>query len=181
MKTKNAAVFASALLLAATSTARAASTPDVETDHVDATDDRGPRTFGILVDPLELAFGEMGVEADMALGEDVAASMKGSVYDVGPTSAWAATLGLPIFPQRFAFHGFYLHPRFSIASATTLGFSAQVFGAGGTAGYEWTWNWGGTLRLGGGASWWTVFSGDGTALTLSGVRPELDATIGWVF
>jgi hypothetical protein len=181
MKTVNAAVFASALLLAGASTARAAATRDVETDHIDATDDRGPRTFALLVNPLELAFGEMGVEADLALGEDAAASLQGSVYSVGPTSAWAATLGLPFFPQRLAFHGFYLHPRFSIATATTLGSSAQVLGAGGTAGYEWTWTWGGTLRLGGGASWWTTFAGDATGLTLSGVRPELDASIGWVF
>ena len=57
----------------------------------------------------------------------------------------------------------------------------QLFSAGGTAGYEWTWTWGGTLRVGGGASYWTAFAGDTAGLALQGVRPELDASIGWVF
>lgn len=181
MNTKNAAVFAVALAAPLTLPGVALAAPDVETDHIEATDDHGPRTFGLIVDPLQMAFGEYGLEGDLALGQDVAASLQGSVYSVGPTTAWAATVGLPIFPQGYAFHGFYLHPRATLATATTYGFSVQLFSAGGTAGYEWTWTWGGTLRVGGGASYWTTFAGDTAGLALQGVRPELDASIGWVF
>jgi hypothetical protein len=181
MDARNAAVFAAALFCALTVGLPCARAADTETDHIDAGDDRGPRTLGVFVDPLSLAFGEAGAEVDLALGEDVAASMQGSVIAVGPTTAWAARVGLPIFPRQVAFHGFYLHPRVTMAAATTNGAGAELFAAGGTVGYEWTWTWGGTLRLGGGASWWTAFAGDATGLAITGVRPEIDATIGWVF
>ncbi len=181
MNAKNVLFSAAVLLLPMALPGVAQGAPDVETDHIEATDDHGPRTFGLVVNPLQLVFGEYGVEGDLALGQDVAASLQGSVYSVGPTSAWAATVGLPIFPQGYAFHGFYLHPRVTLATATTFGSGTQLFSAGGTAGYEWTWTWGGTLRVGGGASWWTAVAGDTAGLALSGVRPELDASIGWVF
>ena len=165
--------------------ARAAEGPrDRETDHVDAFDDGGPRSFGLLVNPAGVLFGVFGLEGDLLLADWAAVSAEGDFISYGGgATAFGATLGLPLFPQRVPLHGFYLHPRLSLARATTgTGETAGLLGGGATMGWEWTLRVGLTLRVGGGAMVQHVLaSGDGAALPLEGLRPIADGNVGWVF
>jgi hypothetical protein len=172
----------SALLLVA-SQAHAAETPhDRETDHLDAFDDGGPRSFGLMLNPAGVLLGVFGAEADMLLGDVAAVSAEADWVSVGSTTAFGATLGLPLFPQRVPFHGLVIHPQLSLARATGGGVTADLFGAGATLGWQWTLRVGLTFRVGGGAMFSHVVAGDGAgSLVLEGVRPVADGTVGWVF
>jgi hypothetical protein len=155
---------------------------DVETDHVDAADDGGPRSGGVLVHSLPLPWGSIGAEVDVALGANVALSVDGEWLPFGATRVFAALLGLPIFPQRFSFHGLYVHPRFEWAWASAQGSSVQVGAAAVLVGYEWTWAQGATLRLAGGPGYSRATGGDAAlSSALVGFHPELDAALGWIF
>jgi hypothetical protein len=163
--------------------ARAAETPrDRETDHLDAFDDGGPRGFGLMLNPAGVLLGVFGAEADVLLGDVAAVSAEGDWVSIGSTTAFGATLGLPLFPQRVPFHGLVIHPQLSLARATGDGATADLVGAGATLGWQWTLRVGLTFRVGGGAMFSHVVSGDGAgSLALEGVRPVVDGTIGWVF
>lgn len=186
MKTRNALLLLplllSALFLVAP-TAHAAESPrDCETDHFDAFDDGGPRSLGLLVNPAGLLFGVFGAEADVLLGDVAAVSVEGDWVSVGGTTAFGATLGLPLFPQRVPFHGLVIHPQLSLTRATGDGATADSIAAGATLGWQWTLRVGLTFRVGGGAMFSHVVSGDGSgSLVLEGVRPVADGTLGWVF
>jgi hypothetical protein len=162
--------------------ARAAETrDDVETDHLDAADDGGPRTWGLAVRPFELDFGLVGAEVGVSLVDRVVLTFEPSWWAPDPSLAYGVTVGLAFFPTRFSFHGFYLHPRLEAWRAPATG---NAVGIGATLGYEWTAPLGATLRLGGGlayATWEGAASGVATPATLTGLLPELDAAIGWVF
>jgi hypothetical protein len=154
---------------------------DVETDHVDAADDGGPRAVGVVVRPLSMARGWLGGEVDAACGEKVVVSVEGDGRAYG-ASGYRAALGASFFVQRFAFHGFYLHPTAQWAHAAVPGITATAIGGGVTLGYEWTWPVGATVRLGGGASYArALVNGAGRALGIEGVDPEVDGDVGWVF
>ena len=171
-------------LVAAAPRARAVETrADVETDHIDAADDGGPRAAGVLLRPYVMALGQLGAEVDVALGESAAVTLEGDWLPAPDARAYGAALGVALFPQRFSFHGVYVHPRFEWASAaSTGGASAQVAGAAATVGYEWTWPVGATVRLGGGASYARAVGSDGPVAAASeGLRPRVDAAVGWVF
>ncbi len=163
--------------------AYAAESPrDRETDHLDAFDDGGPRSFGLMLNPAGVLFGVFGAEADVLLGDVAAVSAEGDWVSVGGTTAFGATLGLPLFPQRVPFHGLVIHPQLSLARATGDGATADLIGAGATLGWQWTLRVGLTFRVGGGAMFSHVVAGDGAgSLVLEGVRPVADGTIGWVF
>jgi hypothetical protein len=167
--------------------ARAAESPrDKETDHLDAFDDGGPRSFGLLLNPAGVLLGDFGLEADVLLGDVAAVSVEGDWYALGPglgggTTAYGVTLGLPLFPQRIPFHGMVVHPLLSLDRASAGGATADVFGAGATLGWEWTLRVGLTFRVGGGAMFSHVVASAGTSLALDGVRPLADGTMGWVF
>jgi hypothetical protein len=164
---------------------------DVETDHIDAADDGGPRTAGVLLHPFSMAFGafgafgafaEVGVELDVALGENAALSVEGDWVLLPGASSYEASVGLPVFPQRFVFHGIYVHPRVEWASETSGGESDRVVGAVVTVGYTWTWPVGATLRLGGGPAYARALASDGAAPhALEGLHPRADGSVGWVF
>lgn len=158
---------------------------DVETDHIDAADDGGPRTAGVLLHPFSMAFGafgELGVELDVALGENAALSFEGDWVLLPGASSYEASVGLPVFPQRFAFHGIYVHPRVEWASETSGGESDRVIGAVVTVGYAWTWPVGATLRLGGGPAYDRALASDGAVThALEGLHPRADVSAGWVF
>jgi len=169
-------------VLAVVSPARAAETRhDVETDHIDAFDDGGPRSFGLLVNPLAAALGTFGAEGDFVLGDAAALSVEGDWLSTGGTTGYAATVGLPIFPWRMIFHGFYVHPRAMAALVTSGGASFDVLGIGGTAGWQHTWRFGLTLRAGGGVEYDHVLGPDSGSVGTLGLRPLLDGEIGWVF
>jgi len=169
--------------LGAASRAKAADARgDQETDHIDAFDDGGPRTLGLLVNPGALALGTFAAEGDFVLGDAAALSVEGDWLSTPGTTACGAMLGLPLFPWRVVFHGLYLHPRALLARATSDGLSADVVGIGGTAGWQQTWRFGLTLRLGGGAAYEVALGQvGGASFSVAGVRPLVDGELGWVF
>jgi hypothetical protein len=158
---------------------------DVETDHIDPADDGGPRTAGVLVRASPVMWGTLGAEVDMALGAHAALSVEGDWLPFGPIRAYAASVGMPLFLQRFAFHGLYLHPRLEWAWASPDAGSGQgslqVGSAAVLVGYEWTCLPGATLRLAGGIAYSKAMGGDAAPSSLAGLHPELDAAIGWIF
>jgi hypothetical protein len=162
--------------------ARAAEGADIETDHLDAADDGSPRTVALLVDPAAVALGQLGLEIDVAVLANVALSVEADRFSLGGLTAYGAAVGLPLFPQRFTFHGLYVHPRAAWARTSGDGPAVDVVSAGATVGYEWTWPVGATIRLGAGATYGkTVASDGGVSVALEGLRPQIDGTLGWVF
>jgi len=156
---------------------------DRETDHIDAFDDGGPRSFGLLLNPLALALGTVAVEGDFVLGEAAALSVEGDwLPTTGGGAAYGVTMGVPLFPWRVMFHGFYVHPRGMAAYATNGGLSADVVGIGGTLGWQHTFRFGLSLRVGGGAAYEVALGQQAEAsFAVTGVRPLLDGEVGWVF
>lgn len=155
---------------------------DVETDHLDAFDDGGPRSFALLTDPASVFFGAVGAEGDLLLGDTAALSLEADWLAVGPATGVGGSVGVPLFPQGVALHGFYLHPRLLAARAWSSGSRADVAGLGATLGWEWTLPVGLTLRVGAGAAIERPIGGDPNAVSaLTGFRPLLDGSIGWAF
>ena len=186
MKRRNPKALAALLVVlfaAAGSTASAAETrADKETDHIDAFDDGGPRSFGLLLNPAALVLGTVAVEGDFVLGDAAALSVEGDWTSMGGSSAYGVTAGVPLFPWRVIFHGFYIHPRVMAAYATSEGVSADVVGIGGSLGWQHTFRFGLSLRIGGGAAYEVALGQENAAsLALTGVRPLLDGEVGWVF
>jgi hypothetical protein len=181
MKTR-IALAAAAAMLAFMPRAVAAETPaDVETDHIDAIDDGRPRSAAVVVDPIAMSLGQLGAEVDVAVGEIIAVSMAGDWTPRGAATVARAELGAAFFPQRFAFHGLYVRPWLECMSAAGDSPSGRAIGVGATVGYEWTWPFGATLRVGGGVSYAKVLEGEKGAMAMEGLAPRLDANIGWVF
>jgi hypothetical protein len=155
---------------------------DTETDHLDAFDDGGPRSFALLTNPASLLFGGIGAEGDLLLGDTAAISLEADWLAVGPATGASASVGVPLFPQGVALHGFYLHPRLFAARAWSAGSHADVAGIGATLGWEWTLPVGFTLRTGAGATIDRPVGGDsGVVSSLVGFRPLLDGSLGWAF
>lgn len=153
---------------------------DVETDHFDGADDGGPRSWGFALHPLDLDLGLVGVELEAALAERVVLSFEVAWVAVAPALAYGAVVGVDVFPTRFAFHGFYVHPRLEAWRAQPGG---NALGLGSLVGYEWTAPVGATARLGGGLAYvtWTGPPALAPPLSIAGLLPELDAAVGWVF
>ncbi len=172
-----------AALVCATQRARAVeSRGDVESDHIDAADDGGPRTAGFAVNPLSIATGWLGAEADVACSERAVLSLEGDARWVRGIRGFRAVVGVALFPQRFSFHGLYVQPRFEWDRATAGHASAGALGGGVTVGYAWTWPIGAAVRLGGGIAYGKGSAGDGrVTLVFAGLHPVVDADLGWVF
>lgn len=154
---------------------------DVETDHIDATDDGGPRSVGLLLHPIGMASGWLGAEIDAACGDHVVVGL-----DAEGRFAWVhglrAVLEVLLFPQRFSFHGIYIHPTLEWDQVGTSAAAAIILGGAIAVGYAWTWPSGPTFRLGGGVGYTRGAAGGGAALlALAGWRPQVDADLGWVF
>jgi hypothetical protein len=97
------------------------------------------------------------------------------------TSAYGVDLGVAIYKLGFAFHGLYFHPVVEWTRATGDG-AAERLGGGFTSGYAWTWPVGVTVRLGAGLMYAKTLEGEEqVTYGIKGVRPRLDAEIGWVF
>ncbi len=180
------ALFAAVDALTVAPPAAAAETEtDVETDHVTAADDGGPRSAGVLVHPLSMAAGWLGAELDAACGERVVMSVEGDERWMFGARGYRLDLGVALYPQRFSFHGIYVHPVVEWVRATGDGVGTSALGGGVTVGYAWTWLYGATVRLGGGAAYARALArpaGDGQGpIALDVVRPRIDADLGWVF
>jgi hypothetical protein len=144
------------------------------------------RTFALLLDPLAIAAGVYGGDVDIVLGRHFAASVEGDVYLLPTGAATAVGAGLLFYPGS-TFHGFYLHPRAVYARPLSEGIarfdaSTDAVGLGGSAGWQWTWDYGFTARLGAGAMAFVGGSGPtpGT-VQLGGPQIILDGCIGWAF
>jgi hypothetical protein len=178
---------AAALAFGHAPAARAAETrADVESDHTDAAADGGPRTAGVLVRASAITWGSLGAEVDVSLGANAALSLEGDWLPFGPARAYAALVGVPLFLQRFAFHGLYVHPRLEWASASASDGSAQgSLKVGQRGGPRW-------IRMDlavrrhaasgrRGIAYAKAMGGDSPPSSLTGLHPELDAAVGWIF
>jgi hypothetical protein len=155
---------------------------DVETDHLDAFDDGGPRSFALLTNPASVLFGALGAEGDVLLGDTAALSLEADWLVAGPATGASASVGVPLFPQGVPLHGFYLHPRLFAARAWANGSHGDVGGAGATLGWEWTLRIGLTIRTGAGVAIERPLGGDGSVVSaMVGFRPLLDGSVGWAF
>jgi hypothetical protein len=179
-----ASILAAATVLASARRAGAVETlSDVDTDHIDAADDGGPRQGGIFLRPYGVALGSLAAQMAVAVAEKVAVSVEGALLlrdAPGVTRMYSASVGFPLFLQRFAFHGIYFDPRVEWLWAS--GGPGRWIGVAALVGYEWTWPMGATLRLGGGAAFSKAVDGDSSQLrTIAGLRPEADGALGIVF
>jgi hypothetical protein len=144
------------------------------------------RSFSIMLDPLAIAMGVYGGDVDFVLGKHFAASVEGAVYDLSGTTATALGAGLLFYPS-VAFHGLYLEPRVVFARPLSAGlvqvdWSSDALGVGATAGWQWTWDYGFTVRLGGGGTWFTGGPSPAAgAVALRGPQLVMDGSIGWAF
>lgn len=173
-------VLAAMILPAA---ARAAEGPqDVETDHRDAFDDGGPRTFGLLTNPAGMLLGVFGAEGDLVVADTAALSAEADVLAAGGATALGGTIGMPLYPMGVPFHGFVIHPRLSLLHASTGEATVNLAGVVATLGWQWTLPAGLTLRAGGGVRLDRPIGGDtGATLGLEGLHPVADGSVGWVF
>jgi hypothetical protein len=154
---------------------------DKETDHLDAFDDGGPRTLGLLLNPGALALGSLAAEGDFVLGDAAALSIEGNRRSAA-TTVYGVTAGIPLYPGRILFHGFYVHPRITWTHATRGVVAADLVGIGGTLGWQQTWRVGLTLRFGGGAAYQVPLAEVRTgSFSIAEVRPLVDGELGWVF
>jgi hypothetical protein len=167
--------------------ARAVETPrDVETDHLDPDDDGGPRAVSLTVHGLAPVFGgffgDVGIEAYVALAGRVALGAGGEWVASGAGRGHALSIGLPVFLGEVVFHGFFFfpHARWTWLPRSSPGRASADVSA--LVGYEWTAPFGATLRAGGGAGFaWVVQGDSGSPSPLLGFHPELDVAAGWVF
>ena len=152
----------------------------METDHLDGADDGGPRSWAFGLRPLDLDLGLVGLELDAAVADRVVISFETAWLGMAPALTYGVVAGVAVFPARFAFHGFYVHPRVEAWRAPASG---NALALGSLVGYEWTAPVGATARLGGGLAYvtWTGPPAILAPLSIAGLLPELDAAVGWVF
>ena len=187
---------AAALLFPSTARADDDATPNVATPAVNGetprpNDDEKPaHSVGLFANPLGLALGYYGGEVDVPVSRHVAIGGEVQYYALGDTTAFGAGAGVLVFPTKETFEGLYLYPRVSYANATSkagdIVVTADVYGIGATAGYQWTWDSGFSVRLGGGVVYYAASahaSADGVEakVALDGAKPVLDGNVGWVF
>ena len=159
------------------------------------------KSVGVFVSPLGLLFGVVGAELDFKLASFATLNVGGSYLHrtarasdyATTTDAFSGELGAQFYPFGRAFHQLYIYPRVSYGRASavetgprSLDASAvsTVLGAGATVGYQWTYDSGFSLRLGGGAMYFSAVGrddGSTVEIALSGVLPAIDASLGWTF
>lgn len=168
-----------AFVLTLAGPARAAETAaDVETDHVDALDDGGPRIVTLAVDVLATSRGWLGVEGEALVVDGLAAHLAVAGGVSGPRAFAHASAGLAWFPARFSFHGWVLLTRVEGTSPLDDVTSPWRIAGALLAGYAWTWPVGAALRLAAGAAYAApLVSGAPHA----GFEPRVDVAAGWTF
>jgi hypothetical protein len=170
------------MLTTARSALAVESPKDVETDHVDAKDDGGPHSVGVLIHPVAMATGWYGGEVDAAVNEHGVLSVEGEGSYTGLHGVHVA-FGGAYFSRR-SFRGFYIRNTVDWARVAADGVAASGLGTSFTLGYAWTWSVGPTLRLGGGvrlAYHDELVGAQPSPLAFNGVGLKLDADLGWVF
>jgi hypothetical protein len=179
-------LFVAALSLGS-GAARAHDTPTFADRPDDEIEERRS-TVGLMTNPLAAAAGFFGVEADFVLQSKLALAVEGNVYRVGDAPGAAIIVGLLVYPFSKALRGFYVEPRVAYARATRdlsrTDWSPDGMGLGGAAGYQWTWDYGLSLRIGLGAqaALGGSFSGmPGQFFGLGGEGLIADTSLGWTW
>ena len=156
-------------------------------------DSDSPKSFGLFVNPLSIAFGYYGAEFDYSptrmLSLNLGADYYSHTSDSVSTTAVAISLGTQVFVTgKRSFEGLYLYPRLMFAAADAeddvgSSASATLVAIGATAGYQWDWASGLALRLGVGGIYYAAVASEssGTAVGLDGAQLALDASLGWTF
>jgi hypothetical protein len=146
------------------------------------------RTVAFLLNPLATAVGVFGGEADFVLGRLAAIAVEGDLYRRGDVTGLAVGAGLPVFPMGRVLHGLYLEPRITYArpigeSIPAFDWETDVIGLGGTAGWQWTWDYGFSVRIGGGAMYFVGGPRHGPFESRLALGPQLvlDGSVGWAF
>jgi len=168
--------------------ARADDTPTFADRPDDEIEERR-NTVGLMTNPLAAAAGVFGLEADFVLQSKLALAVEGNVYRVGDAPSAAVIVGLLVYPFSKALRGFYVEPRVVYARATrdfsrTDWTPTDVMGLGGAAGYQWTWDYGLSLRIGIGAQ--AALGGSFSAVPgqffgLGGEGLIADTSLGWTW
>jgi hypothetical protein len=185
-----AAALAAFALAAGIARTSAAEEPPTYADRADESADEATRTLALVFNPLAMSAGVFGAEADFALTQRTAIAVEADVYGLGTDLGVATGLGIAFYPMHPVFHGLYLEPRALFArraseSLVQLDWATDVLGVGATVGWQWTWDYGFTLRLGGGGMHY--FGGSGavieSSLPVAGDAAVLvaDASVGWAF
>jgi hypothetical protein len=170
------------------SVASADDVPTFADREAGADPDETPRDFALMLNPLAIAAGVFGGDADFALIPRLAVSVEGDVFQLGNGGASTALgVGLLVYPMRTTFHGLWLEPRAVYARPlrerlTKFDWATNVLGAGGVAGWQWTWDYGFSMRLGVGAMRFIGGNGaPGIPVGRYGLDIVLDGSVGWLF
>jgi hypothetical protein len=153
-------------------------------DRTDDVVEDADETLAVMFEPLAMAYGAFGGEADfvlqrsLALGVDAAASRP-----VGVTVG-ALGVGLLAYPLQTVFHGLYLEPRLvyghALGQSSTSGIGEVS--AVGISGWQWTWDYGLSIRLGAGVA---VSSGGASPqaprVQVGALAIVADAGLGWAW
>lgn len=150
--------------------------------------DETPRDFALMLNPLAIAAGVYGGDADFGVIPRVAVSVEGDVFQLGTGGASTALgVGLLVYPMRTTFHGLWIEPRVVYARPlrerlTRFDWATNVLGVGGVAGWQWTWDYGLSMRLGAGAMRFVGGNGaPGIPVGRYGLDVVLDGSVGWLF
>ena len=142
--------------------------------------------FALMINPLDVALGVYGGEADFVLGDHLVLAASGAFYSVNGSAATALGAGLLIFPLKSALHGWYVDSQVVYARPLSEGpvhfdLHTDVAGFGATSGWQWTWDYGFAVRVGGGAMYFVGSSTDPQSAPIRGAQLVLDGMIGWAF
>jgi hypothetical protein len=177
------------LLVAASLATRAARADDVPTfaDRPDNEVEDRHAAVALLSNPLAAATGVFGLEADFVLASKLALAVGGDVYRLADAPGAALSVGLLAYPFSRALRGFYVEPRVTYARPmkgplVRLDWDADVVALGGAGGYQWTWDYGLSLRIGIGVQ--TALAGSfsgmpGQLFGLGGAELVADTSLGW--
>jgi len=158
-------------------------------DRDDAAEaDESERGLGFMLNPLAIAAGIFGGDVDFAVFPRVALGVQGAVFQLADGSvATALGVGVLVYPIRSRFHGLVLEPCVVYARSlreplAKFDWRANVVGLGGTLGWQWTWDYGLSIRLGAGPMRFVGGSrAPGIPIGRNGLDVVLDGSIGWLF
>lgn len=159
-------------------------------ERADESADEPTRSLALVFNPLAMSAGVFGMEADFVLTPRTAVVLEADVYGLGADVGVASGVGIAFYPMHPVFHGLYFEPRALFARSASesllqVDWATDVVGVGGMVGWQWTWDYGFTLRLGGGAMHY--FGGSGEVIQSSfpfgsgAAVLVADASVGWAF
>lgn len=172
------------VLFASEASARAEDSPTFA-DRTDEEIREADRRLNVLLNPLAMSIGVYGAEVDFVLGRYAAVGLEGALFRRGDDMGQTLGVGLLVYPFGEALQRLYFEPRVAWArpwGLSKIDWSADTLGLGATAGWQWTWDYGFSVRVGGGAMYFLAGQTDGLNGALrSGPQVVLDGSLGWAF